>query len=43
MTALEAIKTAGKKAKYVVAIETCASYGEIFAATPNQSGSKGVN
>jgi len=42
ITALEAIKMAGEKAKYVVAVGTCASYGGISAAKPNPSGSKSV-
>jgi hydrogenase small subunit len=42
ITALEAIKMAGEKAKYVVAVGTCASYGGISAAKPNPSESKSV-
>jgi hydrogenase small subunit len=42
VTALEAIKMAGEKAKYVVAVGTCASYGGISAARPNPSESKSV-
>lgn len=42
ITALEAIKMAGEKAKYVVAVGTCASYGGISAAKPNPSDSKSV-
>jgi hydrogenase small subunit len=42
ITALEAIKTAGEKAKYVLAVGTCASHGGISAAKPNPSGSKSV-
>lgn len=42
VTALEAIKTAGEKAKYVLSVGTCASYGGISAAKPNPSGSKSV-
>ncbi len=42
ITALEAIKMAGEKAKYVVAVGTCASYGGVSAAKPNPSGSKDV-
>lgn len=42
ITALEAIKMAGKKAKYVVTVGTCASYGGISAAKPNPSESKSV-
>lgn len=42
ITALEAIKTAGEKAKYVLAVGTCASHGGISAAKPNPSGCKSV-
>jgi hydrogenase small subunit len=42
ITALEAIRMAGKKAKHVVAVGTCASYGGISAAKPNPSESKSV-
>jgi hydrogenase small subunit len=42
ITALEAIKMAGEKAKYVVAVGTCASHGGISAARPNPSESKSV-
>lgn len=42
ITALEAIKMAGERAKYVVAVGTCASYGGISAAKPNPSESKSV-
>jgi hydrogenase small subunit len=42
ITALEGIKMAGEKAKYVVAVGTCASYGGISAAKPNPSESKSV-
>jgi hydrogenase small subunit len=42
ITALEAIKMAAEKAKYVVAVGTCASYGGISAAKPNPSESKSV-
>jgi hydrogenase small subunit len=42
ITALEAIKMAGKKAKHVIAVGTCASYGGISAAKPNPSESKSV-
>jgi len=42
VTALEAIKMAGEKAKYVMAVGTCASYGGISAAKPNPSESKSV-
>lgn len=43
VTALEAIKMAGEKAKYVVAVGTCASYGGASAAKPNPSLSKSVS
>lgn len=42
ITALEAVKMAGERAKYVVAVGTCASHGGISAARPNPSGSKSV-
>lgn len=42
VTALEAIKMAGEKARYVVTVGTCSSYGGISAARPNPSGSKSV-
>lgn len=42
ITALEAVQLAGGKAKYVVAVGTCASYGGISAAKPNPSESKSV-
>lgn len=37
ITALDAIKMAGAKAKYVLAVGTCASHGGISAAKPNPS------
>lgn len=37
ITALELVKMLGSKAKYVVAMGTCACYGGITAATPNVS------
>jgi len=43
ITALEAVKMAGEKAKYVVAVGTCASYGGISAAKPNPSESKSLH
>lgn len=42
ITALEAVKMAGEKAKYIVAAGTCASYGGISAARPNPSQCKSV-
>lgn len=42
VTALEAVKMAGEKAKYVLSVGTCASYGGISAAKPNPSESKSV-
>lgn len=42
VTALEAVKMAGEKAKYVLAVGTCASHGGISAAKPNPSLSKSV-
>jgi hydrogenase small subunit len=37
ITAMEAVRMAGEKAKYVLAVGTCASYGGISAARPNPS------
>lgn len=42
ITGMEAIQMAGEKAKYVLAVGTCASYGGISAARPNPSGSVSV-
>ena len=42
ITALEAVQLAGEKAKYVVAVGTCAAFGGISAAKPNPSESKRV-
>lgn len=42
ITAMDAVKMAGEKAKYVLAVGTCASYGGISAARPNPSGSISV-
>lgn len=42
VTALEAVKMAGERAKHVLAVGTCASYGGISAAKPNPSQSKSV-
>ncbi len=38
ITGLDAAKMAGEKAKYILAVGTCASYGGISAAEPNPSG-----
>lgn len=43
ITAMEAVKMAGEKAKYIIAVGTCASYGGPSAARPNPSGSVSVN
>lgn len=43
ITALEAIKQAGEKAKYVLAVGTCASFGGPSAAQPNPSESVGID
>lgn len=37
ITAIDAVKMAGEKAKYVIAVGTCAAYGGISAARPNPS------
>lgn len=37
VTAMEAVRMAGEKAKYVLSVGTCASYGGISAASPNPS------
>lgn len=42
ITALEAVTLAGERAKYVLAVGTCASYGGVTAARPNPSESKSV-
>lgn len=42
VTALQAVQLAGGKAKYVLAVGTCASYGGISAAKPNPSECKSV-
>lgn len=42
VTAMEAVKLAGEKAKYIVSVGTCATYGGISAAMPNPSGSISV-
>jgi len=43
ITALDAVKIAGEKAKYVIAVGTCASFGGMSAAKPNPSESKSVS
>jgi hydrogenase small subunit len=43
ITALEAVKMAGAKAKYVLAVGTCASHGGISAASPNPSESVSIS
>lgn len=43
ITAYEAVRMAGEKAKYVVAVGTCAAYGGISAARPNPSECKSVS
>lgn len=43
ITSYEAVRLAGEKAKYIIAVGTCASYGGISAARPNPSGSKSVS
>lgn len=42
-TALQAVKELGAKAKYVVAVGTCAAFGGPYAAQPNPSHSKCVS
>ena len=42
ITAMEAVRMAGEKAKYVLSVGTCASYGGISAASPNPSQSVSV-
>lgn len=42
ITALEAVRAAGEKAKYIIAVGTCASYGGISAASPNPAECKNV-
>lgn len=42
ITGMEAVTLAGKKAKYVLAVGSCASYGGSSAASPNPSLSKSV-
>lgn len=43
ITAMEAVQMSGEKAKYVVAVGTCASYGGPSAARPNPSASVSVS
>lgn len=43
ITALDAVKMAGEKAKYVLAVGTCASGGGISAARPNPSESSSLS
>lgn len=43
ITALDAVKMAGEKAKYVIAVGTCASFGGVSSASPNPSGSVSVS
>ena len=43
IAALEAVKMAGEKAKYVLAVGTCASSGGISAARPNPSESVSIS
>jgi len=42
MTALDAVKTFSKKAAYILAVGTCASYGRLIAGEPNPTGAVGV-
>lgn len=43
VTAMDAVKMAAEKAKYIVAVGTCASFGGPSAANPNPSGSMSVS
>lgn len=43
ITVLEAVKTFGEGAAHVIAVGACASHGGISAASPNPSGSVGVD
>lgn len=43
ITYLEAIRTMAPKAKYIMAVGTCAAFGGPFAAHPNPTGSKPVH
>ncbi len=40
ITAMEAVRMAGEKARYVIAVGTCATYGGISAARPNPAACK---
>lgn len=42
VSAMDAVRMAGEKAKYILAVGTCASYGGISAARPNPSHSLSV-
>lgn len=42
ITGLEAVTLAGSKAKYVIAVGTCASYGGVSSAKPNPAACKSV-
>lgn len=42
ITGMEAVKLAADKAKYILAVGTCASFGGISAAKPNPAECKGV-
>lgn len=42
VTGMEAVKLAGERAKYILAVGTCASFGGISSARPNPSGSLSV-
>lgn len=43
ITSYDAVRMAGEKAKYIITVGTCASYGGISAARPNPSGCKSVS
>jgi len=43
LTFMELVKNLGQRAKMVVALGTCASYGGVAAAKPNPAGCVGVN
>lgn len=43
ITAMKAVQMAGEKAKYIVAVGTCASYGGTSAAKPNPAGCVSVS